>query len=694
MNKLLTLALAATTTLASAAINPADFIELEFDKEYQVKQYKAFQGKITPAESGIIIEYGDIAAHTLTDSNVLQQVADWEYAGYINGKQAYQFKAEAGTTYYIYSDFVMDDGVISLSLNPALRILSVDPTPGSVFDIAAEEFATITTNQNISVGKATVKVGSTSVDAEVLTYGSDTSVLMRKALAELYSNGTLSGGEEISVVFSDVKDALGKPANSITVKYIAAGAPYTLVSHEIPDPVYSWIPVGSDQSKAVFTFSGPVAANPSVSICYSPIELGYEYIETIPATVNGNSIIIDLAGKLRTPEIMSPSGSVLDFIDIVLTGIKDTRGQYMLASEGSIGSYQFRVPFTNIDPINFAVEFTPAYGSNLEGETEIKIAYNHPDQLEFSAMIFTSGTESAAIAKRDLSVADGLITARIPQGWQSKQNVIVTLADLETSDGINHSAEFTAKYNGFALLFSNPANGTSLASLARGRTVTIDSNLDSGEEVSFSIINNDEVIYGPVIMTQRSEGQYLHAMTEEITLYRGETYSLTFTARGTEETVTITGTTTPFEFSDIVLSSITPAEGAAMSGNGVITLDFTGLVAIEQVNGSIDFTAQGLSSDLDVDGYDSSWQLTLPALLPDGNFEVMFAAVDQNGNIVEGNNGTEAGSHFTLTYNNAAGIFEITTAAKSSLVFDLSGRRLSAPAKGINIINGVKVLIR
>lgn len=695
MKKILTFAFAACAMYASAAINPEEFIDLEFDKEYTVEQFKTFKGKITPAESGVIIEYGGIPAFTLAANGELEQIPDWEYAGYINGKQAYQFKAVAGTTYYIYSDFVMDDGVISLSLNPALRILDIDPAPGSVFDISANEFATVTTNQNISVGKASISVASTSVDAEMIIYGTATSVRMRQALSELYNNGVITGGENITVVLSNIKDALGKRIDDITLKYVAASAPYTLVDTQIPDPVYSWVPAGSEGAKAVFTFSGPVAPNPVVNLCYSPIELGYEYTEPLNAVVDGNTITVDLAGKLRTPEIMSGSGSVLDFIDIVLIGIKDNRGQYMLANEGSLGSYLFRVPFTNIEPITFAVEFTPAYGSNLKDETEISIAYNHPDQLDFSAVIFTSGNESAAISKSDLTVDNGLITVRIPEGWQNKSNVVVTLADLETADGIDHSAEFTAKYNGFALLFSNPANGASLAALNKGRTITIDSNLNDGEQVSLTISCNDETIYGPVEMVQRSEGQYIHAMTEDVTFYSGESYLFTFSARGTQETIQISGTTTPFEFSDIELRSISPSEGATLIGNDSITVEFTGLVAIEKAAGSVDFTAEGLSTDLDVTGYDNMWKLILPADLPEGTFEIAFSAVDQNDNIVKGNVGSEAQSHFVVSYITTSGILEITASGEKQQIFDLNGRRLSATTKkGIFIINGKKTLVR
>lgn len=696
MKKLLSLTFACVGLWASAAINPAEFTELEFDKEYSFKQYKEFKGKITPSESGVVIEYGHIPAHTLTSSGELEIVADWTYAGYIKGKQAYQFHVTAGTTYYIYSDFLMDDGTMSLSLNPAVKVLGVDPAEGSVFDIAAKEYASVFTNQNITIGNATLTIGANSTAVAVRTYGSDTSILIRDVLDKWYDSGLINGGEKIEILLSDITDALGQSADDISLTYIAAGAPYKLLESTIPDPVFSWFTPNNANAVATFVFSGPVAPNPSVELCYSPIELGYEYIENIQATVNGNTITVDLAGKLRTPDLMSPTGTILDYIDIRLSEIKDTRGQYMLASEGSIGSYQFRTAYTNIEPVNFAVQFTPDYGSSLVGETEIAIAYNNPDKLDFTALVFTSGNDKVKIAKSDLAIASGLIKAAIPDGWQTRSNVFVSLEGIETADGIDHSAEFIAKYNGFALLFSNPANGASLPSLAKERTITIDTNLDSGEEVTFTLTDGSGVIYGPCKMTQRAEGQYIHVMESEVTLYVSETYLLTFSARGTTETVRIYGQSVPFEHSDIELATVLPDEGATLKGGDAITLTFTGLVYIEQVSGSVDFTTEGRGNQADEtgNGYDYIWELTLPAQLPATDFDVKFTATDENAMLVKGNAGSDSTSHFILHYNAEAGIFELLAPDSGSLIFDINGRRMTAPVRGINIINGKKVLVK
>lgn len=691
MKKLLTILACSVGLMASAAINPAEFTKLDFNVDYPIHQYKEFKGKITAPESGVIIEYGSVPAYVLTSSKELQIVPDWTYAGFINGKQAYQFEAKAGTTYYIFSDYVMDDGVISFALNPKVKILNVSPAAGSVYDIAANEFVDITANQNITIGKATVSVNELSAEVNIRTNGSSSSIIINEALTGWYEKNQISGGETIKVEISEITDGMGNPADNISLEYIAAGKPYTLVSQTIPDPILSWYPADSENAKATFTFSGPVAENPEIELCYSPVELGYEYIEVIPATVNGNTITIDLSGKLRTPDIMSPTGLSYNFIDIRLYGIKDNRGQYMLAPEGSIGSFHIRTPFKNLDRINFAAEFTPPYGSDLSGESEIKIECNNLDKLNFSGMIFKSGAETATVAKSAMTVSDHDIVAAIPEGWTEKSNVIVSLDNLSAADGLDHTAEFSAKYNGFAILFSNPAEASALASLAKGRTITIDTNLNRGEAVTFTLLSNGEAIYGPVDMTEQYEGQYIHAMENDITLYAANKYVMQFDARGTTETVTIVGQSVPFEFSDIEFVRISPEEGSAVKAGDELTVEFTGLVYLEKLEGSADFTAQGKNES---NAYDYMWAITLPEDIS-SDFSIIFSAYDESGSLVKGNSGTDRSSCFVINYKSLSGIFELTVPdSENNCIFDINGRRLSAPIRGINIINGHKVLVR
>jgi hypothetical protein len=71
---------------------------------------------------------------------------------------------------------------------------------------------------------------------------------------------------------------------------------------------------------------------------------------------------------------------------------------------------------------------------------------------------------------------------------------------------------------------------------------------------------------------------------------------------------------------------------------------------------------------------------------------------DINGTLgywLHSNASTDGGS--TLTFkmekNNATGIVETESGKEKTEVYDLTGRCLSVPAKGINIVNGKKVIV-
>lgn len=683
----------ATVAGAMAAVNPDEFVDLEFDKDYQLTQYSSFKGKITPAESGIVIEYGTVPVYTLDDQGELQAVEDWEYAGYINSKQAYQFTATAGTTYYVYSGFVMDNGSFRLSLNPEVKILESIPAEGGILDIAADEFASIVVNQNITIGKATLSSGMASADISTRALGSSVSLLVRETMLQWYEDGTVAGGEELTITLSDVKDAIGNDADDIVLHFIAAAAPYKLVDTRIPETILSYYPAGSEDAKVVFTFSGPMGTNPDIQLCYSPIELGYEYYEKLPASVDGNRIIVDLSGKLRSPEIMSPTGLNQSTIDLRLFGIRDARGQLVLASEGSLGSFHFQTGYSAIPKVTFAPQFTPAYGADLTDETEVSVTFDNGSELAYSGMYFMSGTDRVSIPQADLTVTDKSVTARIPEGWNTRKDVYVGLENMSCTDGYDHSREFTVKYNGFALTFVNPAADSSLASLAKGRTISIDTNLKTGDEVTFALYDGDDVIYGPKLMTDRTEGQYLHAMESQVTLYSTGSYTMRFTSGNSTETVAIKGISAEFEYSPNELESVTPAEGSAIESGSVITLTFTGMVKIEKVSGSADFMAAPATDDA-VEGYDTTWALTLSEVTEE-DIAVSFRAVDFDALLVKGNEGDEATTCFTLHYNLLSGIASVTVEANGqTIIHDLSGRRHQHPVRGINIINGHKVLVK
>lgn len=698
MKKFLTLALLAASAFgASAAVNPDDYITMEVGQEYPLVQYETFKGKIVAPATGVMIETGTLGVYTLGETGEFTHVPDYDWAGYINGKQAYQFPVTEGTTYFV-EGFVMDNGTISFQMNPGLELVESDPEQGATYDVAAKEFITVTFNQNITIGKAEIICGENREEFQMRYLGSSFSLLVRDIVLTWQKNGILSEGTEFNILLSDIKDARGNAADDVTLTYKSGGAPYELVSYELPETVMSYMAPGSEGSKATFTFSGPMAAEQNIQLCYSPIDLGYEYYEQLPVSVEGNVVTVDFSGKLRTAEIMSPTGVQMPSFDLRLFTMTDARGQLILADEGMLGSFHLQVPFYEIPRLNIVTQITPGNGESLAGTENVVIYYTEADQIEFTGVAFTSGEEKVVVAKENLTVAPGTnndaeITVAVPAGWADKSGVVISLEGLQTTDGYDHNAEFTAKYNAYTLVFSNPAEGAKLASLLTGRTITADTNLGEGASLSFSINQGEETVYGPVDMESRGEGSFIHVMTSDVILYSGTDYTLNFTSGTATETVTVRGTTVEYEYSPNELLSVEPAEGSGIKTGETITLNFAGLVTIEAVEGDhVAFTAAQLGNLEDAGAYDNVWGLTLGEV-GEGEITVAFKAYDQDGVAVKGTHGADSESYTVLRYNGMTGIMEITT-AQGTVVYDLSGRRLAAPGRGVNIVNGKKILVK
>lgn len=697
MKKILSIFFTATA-FSAAAINPADFPTLELGKDYPTESYKEFKGKLIAPQSGIMIEYGTVPIYTLDENNELQDIGEgnWQYAGYINGRQAYQFHVTEGFCYYAYDSFVMDASTVRFEMNPKAEIIESFPKVGSVYDVADEEFITIIFNQNITIGSATISCGELSEPILTRSNGSNFSLLVRDVMIQWYDNKKILGGETLSVTLSDIKDSLGNDVDDISLNFIAAGEPYVMVASKLPEVIISYMPESSEATKAMFTFSGPMAPNPNIQLCYSPVELGYEYYEPLDAVVEGNTITVDFAGKLRVSEEMSTEGRQYNYFDLRLFALRDARGQLVLAGEGMKGSYHLQVPFYEIPRMEINTQFTPENGAYLtDADKTVTIYFNNAKEVEYSGVKFTSDNHTVFVNKDEIKVtpisdSEVELTVNIPAGWVGKEDVYVSLADIKTPDGYNHTREFTAKYNGFTLTFVNPAEGTKLASLVQGRTISVDSNLESGDELIFTITADGETIYGPYAMKERTASSYVHAMQKEVMLYSNIGYELHFTAGTSVEVVKIVGTSAEYEYSPNEFVSIDPAEGTVA---GPITVKFAGLVALEPMPESVEFSATP-SSDLEnFEGYDNTWAISLG----DANGEVVlaFRAIDMDFKTVQGNAGNEDQSYFRFTYNANSGIFEISTENAENIgIYDLQGRKLNAPIRGINIINGHKVLVK
>lgn len=701
MKKLLTLAVVAASALASsAAVNPEDYPLLELGKDYELTQNGQFRGRIVAPEDGQMLEYGSLSIFTLDADGELQLMGydDWRYLGYLNGRLAYQFAVKAGESYFIDEPFLLNGGTIRFEMNPKLAIQSAEPEQGSVYDPAEYEFVNVVFNQAISVGSVHLSCADVSAPVEFRVYGASFSLLIRDRLMQWLTEGKVKGGEKLTVELRDVTDITGSPIDNIALEFIASTKPNTMLSRQLPAAILSYMPQSGADTKAVFTFSGPMAENPMIYLCYSPIELGYEYEEKMEATVEGNDIIVDFAGKLRASSMMSASGAVHPSFDLRLYNLRDADGRLIMAAEGMQGSFHLQVPYTEIPRTELTVQFTPENGASLTADTRtIGIYFNHASTLTYGGVRFVSGEETVVVNREQLTVTDlgndeVELTVPLPAGWSSKADVTVSLDELRSTDGYDHTPELSAKYNGFTLTFVNPADGSRLASLAKGSTVTVDSNLGEGAPLSFSVSNGGETLYGPVEMTAKAPGSYIHTMLEEITLYHGQTYTLTFSSGVKAQSISVYGSSSEYEYSSYELLTIDPAEGSTVTSGTVINLEFSGLVLVEAVEDeeSAPVTAAPVNAE-EGESYAQKWSLTLGKDVESGETVVAFRAIDNSDMAVKGNAGKDANSYFTVRYNAETGILEVESApAATRRIFDLHGRELTRPVRGINIINGRK----
>lgn len=690
MNHLTSILMIVATSVTASAVNPAEFPVLEPGKEYALEAKKSFMGKYTPTESGQVIEYAPIPAWTLSGDELRQITEEdgYHYAGYLNGKQAFQFSVTAGETYYFYESFVMDNGVFVFELNPKLALLTSTPEVGEVYDPAARPYIEYTFNQNLNIGKVNMSVNDLSADVDVRINGSTVSVVVNDVLHQWYNENKITGDETIKITLSEITDGMGNKIDDMIFSYVTAHKPVELVNAELPVEILSWYGENETPAKAIFTFSGPMAQSPMIELCYAPVELGYEYHEQMDAVVDGNIITVDFGGKRRTSAEMSSSGRTDANFYLLLVGLKDASGQVVWSNEqGSVGSYMYDIPFTEIPRLNITSEFTPSLGASLENAKSIKIYFNCADRLTYTGVAFTSGSEKVVVGNDKISVdqisdTEVELTVPIPAGWNSKKDVIVTLDGLTADDGYDHSSDISAKFNGFTLLYCSIKEGSRIKSIAEGAIVKVETNLANGTKLTFEVAD----MFGPVEMKSEGDGVYTFRMSETLVLEVDKTYTINFTAEGNgTETLSIIGDTAPYEFSDIVLESITPEAGSQLTADSTIKLLFSGLVYITEMSESAPFTATPAGHD--DSGYDYEWEIKFNDVSTE-NLVLALSVTDMDGKVVEGNKGVDAGSYFHFVFNSEDSSISEISGEYSSEIYDLQGRRVFEPTHGLYIQSG------
>lgn len=752
------LALAAIACLGIQAANATEIGEIELGKTYEIEQFKPVSGWFVAPQSGKVLIEGENLG-VFTDAERTKEVTT-QHAGYASLGSSFTFNAENGTKYYLYNGFPMSSK-IRVSMEQELVFVNVDPAEGSYVSPAGIGSVNIQFNSPVTVGRATLTTGTTSARVGAAAAGSYISVDISTKLSDWLDKGIITKGQEFTLSLTDIKSAIdGKLYNgdgNYSVTYKSAGQPAKLLSYKFPNNFKSYFVPGDPDGIATLTFDkdlkpeGPVA---KISFGNPEAADGQYYIETLPVKVEGPVASIDLTGKSRRVAEMIGSAEPDQFINIQVIELRDLDGNYVqTTSSGAIGSFSFNCNYVELPRVDVMADFLPANGGSLVDVDKLEIWISGLKSITFDGFKFEyadgNDIKSTVVAKEACEFTpdndnEGTYMVAIPAEVKGKSNITVTLENLVSTDGVDHTNDVKAKYDAFVIVYSSPADGAELARLNNGDVISVETNYAEKYPemfLTYEVIDLDaaegeeSVIKTAAPLTLQDDKSQKATVSGSYRLVRGHRYNVLFTAwenenaknNGADNVGTATllwhGTSDPFVVSDVRLTNITPSQTETLKpSDNVFTLEFDGMVnilaseAFILADGIEPISFAKLEAKDAVVGEDSSnefsniWVLTAaenymehigPAM------QLSIRATDMDGNLVVDENESNPKESFVFVFDyktTQSGLDSVIAPENGKYtVYNLQGilvatvesaAELNSLPAGLYIVNGTKTVIK
>lgn len=436
-------------------------------ESYTVESFKGIYGKFTaPSDGELYLPYNAPTLVRYTDASFMTQHSVQPKWNNVYGQGAYTIlECKSGETYYLGCGFSMDKYTFKIEFRTEalpLELVSVTPVSGSVLNMTQASIE-LAFNQGISIGKCTMSANDKNVSLPVNYYASNASADAKAALKKWYDDSTVKEGDEITILFEDVKasanntmlyDGTGK----LELKY-KAGAKPTMLTGSYNTPNSETHPMTklksyymSDDNNSIInlTFDKDISTEtlPTVTLTCGNIETDKFYRETINPAVLGNTIVINLKGKVREGEAFDTpivEGQPV-YVTLKLSGVKDIDGNFVYSDDaGSIGSFTFSYEYEKV-AYEVATEWTPAAESKITADTKSIELYMQEtgskayfDGVKFD---YTEKTEakSFTVPTNQLTIeTDGdakIITIPMPNiSIDANTEVTVSLTNVERPDG-------------------------------------------------------------------------------------------------------------------------------------------------------------------------------------------------------------------------------------------------------------------
>lgn len=721
------LVLVLTGSMAAHAADVIDLGVLETNKGYDIDSKALYKGSFTAPEEGTLVVKS-------SNYDLLQPYNDEGLTDRINytflrdnntGHGSYKLKLTKGQTIWLAYNGLNkatntltfgDDAAAKMALNEVL------PAAGSTVMCTNTRQIAFRFNNPVACSRVEFVNGNYTkrLDAQI----SKSSILLdiKETFYKFMKENNLKEGDEFTIRLSGVRSAedaeniLGTDG-VIETKFICGKKPVALLSEgnfSNDHKFLSFWPTGTPDGIFTLQFDGDLQAptaegyNTTAQLTYGDMstEATERYMEKLNIKIEGSKLTIDLTGKDRTPYKMLGSNALYDNILFAISHVRDANGNPVYSSgSGSIGSFTRSMPYELVS-VEANTEFTPANGESLKGVDNLEVFATDYKKFSFSGVKFTytvnKETKSVVVTNYTATADDaieGAYTINIPVPAEVKagaSNVMVSFENLVAADGKDHSAKFSAIYDGFTITSATyQADSESAAIEWAGANIPV---LKSGALLKFAINQDTEHVgYMNYTITDLNPNEGDDAMiattasilyNEETGEWESEIYGLNSTKTYLGHTYlvkvnayetradfdryhndpvgtasfTFNGSSEPYAYSDVKLASISPEDFNITDAKDFrIVAKFDGLVKVLE---GVTCIAGGAASndapftltptDPDEEGYSDEWTLTLTdALLAEQTSQqitVNIAAEDQDGHRVQGNYRKEENSLFQYTF--------------------------------------------
>lgn len=178
---------------------------------------------------------------------------------------------------------------------------------------------------------------------------------------------------------------------------------------------------------------------PHASLTYGNIEYENDsYYEELPVVVQGETLLVDLRGVLRTLATMKVT-NMYDNITLQITNVRDTKGNYAYSEGlGTLGSFSFNYTFKIVE-YDLTTDFTPAKGGNIDKAKNVEMWVRETGD---GVLTFEGAKFSYVYEGQEASVDVALENIKVEADPEDEDARIITVDIPEFSRDANTDVKF------------------------------------------------------------------------------------------------------------------------------------------------------------------------------------------------------------------------------------------------------------